>query len=359
MKERGIKKLPDGRWRYSWFYQGRYHRVIAPTRTIAAANLAKIRAEIAEGRYLEKETSRQTTLKEAVARFLKWGETNLAPGSLRRDKQFAARWIAFPRFKGKALAMISVPDVEAYRTDRLAGAGKRTCDYDLSRLRRLFALCEAWGIAKGNPAKGVKFFHPDNRRNRFLTHEEEAAIIAKAPEWLSPAIVFSVNTGLRQGELVSLTWGQVDLARKTVTVTADKAKSKKTRHVPLNALALEAINTQPRGFNPQAPVFPVVARYGTETLRQAFRRAVRSLGMDSTAISWHTLRHTFASRLVQSGVNLLTVKELLGHSSLVMVMRYAHLADENLKSAVDALILNRDLQITCTAPGDGMGGQKP
>ena len=73
-------------------------------------------------------------------------------------------------------------------------------------------------------------------------------------------------------------------------------------------------------------------------------------------VTWHTLRHTFASRLVQSGVGLLTVKELLGHSTLAMVMRYAHLADENLKAAVDTLTADPRLQKSCSDQNESTGG---
>jgi integrase len=376
LREKGIKRLPDGRWLYSWKFQGRYHRIIAPTRAIAEASLAKVRAQIAEGRYLEKEVSHQTRFEDAVARFLEWGEANLAPGTQRRDRDFAALWLAFPRFKGQALAAITAADVEAYRNVRLGGtktrtkgrhtfqtrpAGKVTCDNDLSRLRRLFSLCIAWKLTKENPAKGVKFFRAESRHDRFLTHDEEAAVLRACPADVRPAVIFALNTGIRQGELLSLTWGQVDLARKIMTLTGDKTKSKKTRRIPLNAAALEVLRSLPRGISPQAPVFPVMAARDQRDLVRRFKWAVDKTKINegvprSQRVTWHTLRHTFASRLVQSGVSLLTVKELLGHSTLAMVMRYAHLADENLKAAVDTLTLGSGLQKSCSDPGEGTHG---
>ena len=378
LREKGIKQLPDGRWQYSWKFQGRYHRVIAPTRAIATASLAKVRAQIAEGRYLEKEVAHLTRFEDAVKRFLTWGETNVAPGTHRRDREFAALWLAFPRFRGRTLAAITAADVEDYRTTRLATVGKRTinghtfekraagkatCDNDLSRLRRLFSLCIKWKLAKENPAKGVDFFRPESKHDRFLTHDEETAIVNACPPDVRPAVVFAVNTGIRQGELLSLTWGQVDLARKTITLTADKTKSKRTRRVPLNALALEALRSLPRGIAPEAPVFPVMAGRDQRDLVRRFKRAVKETGINENApasqrVTWHTLRHTFASRLVQSGVSLLTVKELLGHSTLVMVMRYAHLADENLKAAVDTLAASPRLQKSCSESGGGSNGEQ-
>ena len=376
LREKGIKQLPDGRWQYSWKFQGRYHRVIAPSHAIAVASLAKVRVQIAEGRYLEKEVAQRTRFEDAVKRFLKWGETNVAPGTYRRDKDFAALWLTFAGFNGRTLAAITAADVEEYRTARLSSvgtrtmhghtfekrkAGKRTCDFDLARLRRLFSLCIRWKLTKENPAKGVDFFNPESKHDRFLTREEETTILKACPPDVRPALLFAVNTGIRQMELLTLTWGQVDLARKTITLTADKTKGKKTRRVPLNALALEALRAMPRGIAPEAPVFPVMAGRDARDLIRRFKWALDDTGINKDAppsqrVTWHTLRHTFASRLVQSGVNLLTVKELLGHSTLVMVMRYAHLADDNLKAAVDTLTADPKLQKSCSDPGEGAEG---
>ncbi len=375
-REKGIKKLSDGRWRYSWTYRGRYHRMSAPTYAIAAASLAKIRAQIAEGRYLERDPSHTVLFDDVVRRFLEWSAVNVSEGTHRRDTEFADRWLAFPRFKGRTLGDITAADVEAYRNARLGGtktrtkgrftfqtrpAGKVTCDNDLGRLRRLFSLAIGWKLTRENPAKAVKLFRPDNKRDRFLSPDEEARIIAFCPPDVGPAVVFAVNTGIRQGELLSLTWGQVDLGRKVITLTAEKTKGKKTRRVPLNAAAVAVLKGLPRGISPAAPVFPVMAGRDQRDLVRRFKWAVEETGINEGVeprqrVTWHTLRHTFASRLVQRGVNLLTVKELLGHSTLVMVMRYAHLADDNLRSAVDSLAEVPDLHKTCTGTGDGPQG---
>lgn len=98
-------------------------------------------------------------------------------------------------------------------------------------------------------------------------------------------------------------------------------------------------------------------------LVRRFAWAVEDTGINKDVerpqrVTWHTLRHTFASRLVQGDVNLLAVKELLGHSSLAMVMQYAHLADDNLKSAVDTLTVDPKLHKSCTATGEGSEGPR-
>lgn len=376
-RERGIKKLADGRWRYSFEHKGRKHRFIVPTYTIAVASLAKVRAQIAEGRYLEKEVSEQIRFEKAVEKFLEWGQTNVSEGTQRRDRECSDLWLACPRFKGRPLTDITAEDVEAYRKDRLTKvrtrtigdhtfnvrpAGERTCDLDLARLRRLFSLCIRWKLCKENPAKGVDFFNPESKHDRFLTHEEEAAILAACPPDIRPAVIVAVNTGLRQMELLTLTWAHVDQLGKTLTVTADKAKSKKSRRVPLNKAALEAIKSLPSGISLQTPVFPVVSERDQRDLVRRFEKAVAKTGVNKGAersqrVTWHTLRHTFASRLVMAGVDILTVKELLGHSTLVMVMRYAHLSQAHLREAVDALGASRTDTKRTLAPKRARGGR--
>jgi len=192
----------------------------------------------------------------------------------------------------------------------------------------------------------------ESRHDRFLTPDEETAILDACPEDVRPAVVFALNTGIRQMELLTLTWGKVDLARKVITLSADKTKGKKTRRVPLNPMALEALGTPPQGYNQTTPVFPVVSERDQRDLVRRFKKAVDKTGINKGAsrsqrVTWHSLRHTFASRLVQSGVSLLNVKELLGHATLAMVMQYAHLDDASLKSAVEVLTNFR----TLTKPG--------
>jgi integrase len=322
-------------------------------------NLAKIRVMIAEGKYLEKEEKPKITFEQAVKEFLEWGKSHLRADTLQRDEDFAALWKAFPRFRGRTLDEIATKDVEEYQQARITGdtgVGQKTADNDLMRLRRLFALAEGWGYVKGNPAKGVKLFRPTSERTRFLTVAEEVAITKKAAAWLRPLIAFSSATGLRRGELLALTWRDIDLAMRTLTVRSETSKSKRTRTIPLNAEDLQAIKTQPKALKRDLPIFPVAVKKGHMALMDAFSRALKATEVDPHEVSWHTLRHTFASRLVQVRVNLLTIQKLLGHATLNMVLKYAHLADDDLRQAVDTL--SRKLQTTCNVPNDASGSNE-
>jgi integrase len=147
---------------------------------------------------------------------------------------------------------------------------------------------------------------------------------------LTPAILLSTNTGLRRGELLALRWADVDLAGRQLTVRASGTKSGQTRHVPLNTEALTVLKRWRRQSNGPR-VFAVDTSFKT-----AWASLLKQAKIES--FRWHDLRHHFGSRLVQSGVPLNTVRELLGHQSIAMTLRYAHLADGDKASAVEKLV---------------------
>lgn len=361
-KERGLKQLSDGRWQ--WSYKdpnGKYCRHIARTKSEARGYLEKTRTQMREGRYLDRRKEVKTTIEEAVKKFLTWSEVNVRPSTYKNDIHYSDLWLASIHFAKKRLNKITPADVEAYKAQRVTGTQKvsqRTTDADLGRLRRLFSLCVTWGLCETNPVKAVKFFNPECRRERFLTPEDEAQLVEHAPPSLRPCISLAVNTGLRLREMLTLTWGQIDLKQGFVTITAEVAKGKRTRHVPLNATARKALESLPRNINPGALVFPLFGGevFGNDkkmapSFYKAWQKTVREAkadGLDGRDLCWHTLRHTFASRLVSAGVGLHVVQRLLGHQSIAMVMRYAHLGATDMRDAVR--LLDSKLQFSCNPP---------
>jgi site-specific recombinase XerD len=150
-------------------------------------------------------------------------------------------------------------------------------------------------------------------------------------DYLRPAVLLSLNTGIRQGALFSLLWQDVDLEQQTITLRADNAKSGKTSRLPLSddaADVLSAWKAQSENTGPDALIFP--SPQTGEKMNDP-RRAWESL-MKAAKIEnfrWHDMRHDFASQLVMKGVDLNIVRELMCHASLNMTMRYAHLAPES------------------------------
>jgi integrase len=147
---------------------------------------------------------------------------------------------------------------------------------------------------------------------------------------LTPAVLLSMNTGVRRGELLALRWHNVDTKGKQITIDGSTAKSRQTRHIPLNDEALDVL----KKWKSQAPdgdrVFPIDTSFKT-----AWAALLEHAKIET--FRWHDLRHHFASRLVQAGVPLNTVRELLGHGSLAMTLRYAHLAPDQKREAVALL----------------------
>lgn len=214
-KERGLKQLPDGRWLWSFIDPyGKYHRNIARTKSEARAYLEKVRTQKREGRYMDKRKKKEGTFEEACSRFLEWGKVNAAKSTSSQDATFVERWKASPHFKGKTLEQITAANVEAFKVAQRAEVGPRQTDYILPRLRTLFSLSiKTWELCEKNPVSGgkVKFFNVKAKRDRYISPEEEEPILNAANPRLRLAIVFSTHTGLRQDEMLSLTWSEVNL----------------------------------------------------------------------------------------------------------------------------------------------------
>jgi integrase len=148
----------------------------------------------------------------------------------------------------------------------------------------------------------------------------------------------ALNTGLRRGELFQLRWRDVTLDRARVTVRGEHAKSGQTRHIPLNAAILKVLQEwKPVNVEPDALVFPGRdAGEPLDDIKTAWAALLKAAKI--TGFRFHDCRHDFASRLVMAGVDLNTVRELLGHADIKMVLRYAHLAPEHTAAAVERLV---------------------
>lgn len=162
--------------------------------------------------------------------------------------------------------------------------------------------------------------------------------IATYGDYLSPLVLTALNTGCRRGELFSLTWDRVNFHTRTLTVSAHTSKSSKTRHIPLNDDALMVLRAWGRG---DGLVFPNPdTGEQLTTIKTAWKRLMKLGKIKDFRL--HDCRHHFASRLVMGGVDLYTVSKLMGHSSIKMTERYAHLAPDHLQNAVSVLtVANR------------------
>jgi integrase len=288
-------------------------------------------------------------------------------GTLRRlNTSFAA-------FRELRLSEITPLLVDRWRTERLGkGAKPSTVNRDLDDLKSSVGKAKEWGFIGEHPLVGVKRSRIDDRAKvRFLSDMELTSLLRaldqreedvrqrrdRFNEWrksrgrpllpdlrvitfadhLKPMVLISLHTGVRYGELANLTWGDVDFERPFLTVQGIKAKSLRTRHIPLNSIALTVF----REWKAQCPdgrclVFANRDGDPFDNVRTSWETVLRLA--EITDFRWHDLRHSFASHLVMKGVDISTVRDLLGHADYQMTLRYAHLAPEHKAAAVAKLV---------------------
>jgi integrase len=201
---------------------------------------------------------------------------------------------------------------------------------------------------KNNPARLVKLRRENNGRIRYLLPEEEVrlreAIAEKCAHHL-PELDFALNSGLRLTEQYSLTWDCVNLDQRLLTIPL--SKNGETRHVGINSSARAALQIVHDSANGQNYVF--LNRFGQRAAgpREWFEPGVKEAGLKD--FTWHCLRHTFASRLVMAGVDLRTVQDAMGHKTIQVTVRYAHLAPKHQLAALERLCETNDALDGATA----------
>jgi len=197
----------------------------------------------------------------------------------------------------------------------------------------IFTKAVEWEYLRENPAKRVKKFRLDNRRLIYLEKDEISRLLAACSRFFRPIVEVFILTGLRREELFRLKWSDIDFRLGVVHIT--KTKSGKPRQIPLNGRLRAIFKTLPRHIASDR-VFCQSDGKPWKDLRGSLAAAVEKAGI-TKHVTFHTLRHTFASQSVMSGVDLYTVSELLGHSSLEMTQRYAHLSQDHKTRAMAQL----------------------
>ncbi len=225
-------------------------------------------------------------------------------------------------FTGKRLADITKFGVETYKRKRAKVARVRA-NRELVTLKRIYNfMIDAEKFDGRNPVKGIKLLPEPKERLIFLEHDEEETLLSACGEPLRTILILGIYCGLRiQAEALTLQWRSVDLKKNRLTIESAYAKNHESRTIPLNAKAREALvahreRSGSTGHND--PVF--VAKLGTplKAIRSVFERVRDKAGVRKE-VTLHTMRHTFASRLVMAGVDLRTVMELGGWSSMRIV----------------------------------------
>lgn len=313
----------------------------------AAAKLGRGPARLTEARELALEERRALDAEKAAREatsftfrryleevYLPAVEGHKAAGTVKREKGLAVHW-AYPVLGNRLLSEISPFHVEKVKKSVVkAGKTPRTAQYVLAVIRQVFRHARLTGAFAGEiPTATVKLPRFDDRRQRFLTRGEAAALLAALEEkdaTVAAMALVSLHGGLRAGEVLGLTWDDVDLERGALLLR--DTKSGATVGVTMSD-DVRALFGRLEVGEPAAPVFP--NRFGRHyrQIPKAFAVTVAELGLNKGIVDrrrlvvFHTLRHTFASWLVEDGVDLYVVAGLLRHSSLSQTERYSHVGE--------------------------------
>ncbi|MEE9213740.1 MAG: tyrosine-type recombinase/integrase [Thermodesulfobacteriota bacterium] len=311
---------------------------------IALAMESKIRVQLIEESYFDKPVGYKKTFKELMDKFMK---EHAPKKSISMQRSYSASLKhLIPFFGDSTLLSISRKKISRYKVLRSdQGAKPATINRELAMFSKAFNLAvDEWEWLKNKPFPKISKEEENNERGRWLTEDEERILLENCPKWLNEIIVFALNTGLRQDELLSLEWSRVSIVRKTILI--EKTKSGKPRTIPLNEIVLNVLRkkAEEKVIGIKGIVFGTSC--GTKilpsNLRRAFYNALEKAGIED--FKFHDLRHTFATRLAQRGVDLYKIAKLLGHEDIRMTQRYAHHCPESLRDGVK--ILEADYVLT-------------
>lgn len=338
----------------------------------------QLTAEVAQGGdpQQQKKESKEAAKKQAAAtlegfiehRYRDWVLANRKTGEAtlkRLESNFA---FLYPR----PMVEITTWLVEKWRlVERKKGKATTTINRDVVVLKAVLAKALEWHLIDVNPLAGVRPLKTDSKgKVRYLSQAEEQKLRkalterdaemkakrASANKWreargyelypnteaheyadhLTPMVILALNTGMRRGELFSLQWDNVDLVGRVLTIEGGYAKSGLTRHIQLNEEAVVVLEQWQEQSAKEGLVFPSKDGGTLGSVRTSWGKLLKKAGISN--FRFHDLRHTFASKLVMAGVDLNTVRDLMGHSDIAMTLRYAHLAPEHKAEAVAKLV---------------------
>lgn len=236
-----------------------------------------------------------------------------------------------PFFKGKMIQDIGGELAERYKARRKTQVSPSTVNRELALLKTMFNKAVEWGRLESSPLGNVRKFKEPNSKDRILSPDEMRDLIDRANGHLKPILIIALNCAMRKGEILSLKWENVNLSKRCIHI--EDSKSGRSKDVPMNNLVIEALSVIPQNseyvfLNPQTGK-PI------KDVKTAFKKACEKAKIKG--LRFHDLRHTSATRMVEVGVDLVTVSKILGHSTIQMTMRYAHPTPENMRLAVEKL----------------------
>lgn len=322
-----------GNWWLDFRYEGRrYRKKVGPNKALADLAWAKKQTEIAENKFLDIKREQKIKFEVFADEYFdlhcKVNHSSVGKSSgsqLKSLKEF---------FGGRYLHEITPMEIEKYKNERIKHVSPATVNRNLARIKALFNKAIQWKKFDGeNPMKHIRFLKEDNHKLRYLEKEQISKLIDSCRGFLKPLVIVALNTGMRRWELFTLKWQNIDVNQKLIYLL--ETKSGKKREIPMNEAVINAFISIRK--HPKSPyVFYKPDGEHIRDVRKCFGSALKKAGIKD--FRFHDLRHSFASQLAMAGVDLNTIRELLGHSDLKTTLIYAHLSKDHTMRAVNLLL---------------------
>jgi integrase len=322
---------------YKFEYRGVVYRGSTGLKNKSEASgiASKARLDVIEGKHGIKRQKAAPRFEDAMAQFLEHAREQHAehPNTIRQYTQASKPLIK--TFGKKRLNEIAPDDIEKYKKARLkqgihGGPLKpATVNADLACMRVMFSYFIALDVVSENPVSRVKFFPVDNEKTRVLSYEEERLYLTACQQPLYDIAVLMLETGMRPEELYRLRVENVNLAEGYIFNPRGKTKAARQK-LPLTRRATDVLKGRINGEY----VFPLD---GDPSKPMGKANYLHTKAWEASGIAparLYDLRHTFATRAVEAGVDLVTLAALLGHSKIQMVLRYAHPQAEHKAQAI-------------------------
>ncbi|MFZ5447574.1 MAG: tyrosine-type recombinase/integrase [Thermodesulfobacteriota bacterium] len=322
-------------WWIEWYQDGQRKRErIGPNKTAAEQRLREVLSARTEGRHIRKSLDSRTLFKSLAAWYLDLPEVK-AKRSYKKDQMHCKRLMA--KFGDRLLKDITPSMVESYKQERLYAISCRnkttkpaTVNRELTTLKTIFNKAVRDNKAEKNPAQGVKAFKENNARDRILSPDEYVRLLTHCPTHLKPVVKLAYQTAMRRGEILGLSWGQIDLKEGFIKLRAEDCKTNEGRLVPLNSELIEMFEAMPRGL-PMTPVFTYQGHSMAE-MKRSFATACKRAGIED--FTFHDLRHTAINNWRLQGHDFFRIMAASGHKTMNVFKRYNTVSKDELKALV-------------------------
>lgn len=329
-----FKRPESPYWFIRYSVDGKQKKISSKTtnKKEAEAQLHAIADKINKGKSF---LPQKVTTAQFIEKYLIYSQNHKSHDTYKMDTFVINRF--FKDKKDIFLKSIHPLYIEEYVNERIkSGVKNATVNSDIIILKAIFNQAIRWKYLAENPAGDIKKLPNITKKlPRFLSTDEINSVLVECSSWLYDIVVILILTGMRIGELVNLTWNDINFGQQRIHIQSKEGWTPKTyqiRTITMHPVVLDILKSRPKKTKYVFTSHENCKINKRNLQRRDFNKIIKKLGLKGVTI--HTLRHTFASHLIMKGVDLRTVGEFLGHSSTKTTEIYSHLAPEHKQAAM-------------------------